>query len=444
MLALYLTKNKSVLKYRIIFGRRFNMSTNIKHQWHLLYLKLRNEKLRIALKELKILTEQFVNILIKEKVKELNINVIGNSLANAHTESSWVEFLYNQNPYFAPLLEEKGIKLVIRNYVRPKDNTNRVIKEWFDSNRSQSSIDIWEDYFGSNHVDNVGIKPEKFRDDIAKNNSNDLGIMTAVTRDDPGVLTISIITSCTGKTLAFQKLHIKHDLGEGFEDDLFDLYSSLDSIFRINPKTFIMVGGIPTVSHPILRILNPIIKCVLCRDIKKKVVSNFPNVHYANGGKTRFIYRLDPYYLEKDGIHIINPKTGHNRVWKWDVHQGDLERIYKLIDEMVCINANIEVHRIAIPIIAAAEERPLNIKTDKKIKEHRYIAILRSLVRLLKLGVYDEKVIDAVNYFINWYKKAYPASYSNKPEIEYIEKSTESFIKKYKLRNQSLNIPCER
>lgn len=237
--------------------------------------------------------------------------------------------------------------------------------------------------------------------------------MNIIKQQEKDSINIVILCGSTGsiidaleKEVPYQKINIPKifKVMKGLKRDLRYLYAILSVITTSNQKTCVIVGGIPEVSHPILKIANPLLK--LLNNMIKKVTDQFPNTFFVDSAKTTKL------------IYDVNGKT---IVY---IHPGDdqyLELVTKYITETNEILTqhviNASLHEI-IENHILENRNNLDMLNNTKVIETKMMEELKPYFD--SLGN-DEAINKGIETFIERFIKEYPWYYYPTPKEEIIK-----------------------
>lgn len=343
------------------------------------------------------LSKQFLEMLERLRINNLNLASVGNSISAGYSKCDKIlPFVMRSNIY------QLSDNINYYSYARVRRNEDKNILRWYNENISQKDITTL-------NIDDIYIKKdtyvEKHWDDQTLKNYENLANKDNIGLKDFNCLdnSIMIYNGFTGEfTNALRKGTIQEKLKvmECFKRDFANARIVFAQIFHDNPNTQLYVCGLPNaMGTGIISTLDKYIKD-LCDE--------FPNTIYLPGVIRNVFFQLEGQ--KTFDIHYSQPE--YIQLW------NNITKI--MIDNYVSTNFKIQ-------LLTKLKEYSLQIEyqsTISKGDEKEIFAIIDSIVEEYRRSFekVGQDITQSKDDLIRYYKQNYLSTFSCTPKQKVIEK----------------------
>lgn len=356
-----------------------------------------NKKLFLVRKKLSNINNDFIEMLKRLEIENINLTSFGNSIATGYAMNDDIYPMLKRNDDLFNKLEEHNISVRIHSFARAQDNNDEHLLDWIINNKKESEINklVHEDFNknNKNKMDIRGLKQEYLEELYPTKLENDIGLQDLIKQGTESEPNIIVYNGATGSFLDNITRHGKHLNLHGFYRDFKSMEATLKTIYLINPNTQVYVCGIPNLTK-----LNLVV--FLNHEIKK-ICKNYPNCTYVKPVPQNFIYK-------KNGKIII------------DIHYNN-EEYLKLNGNIIeTITKNYEKVKILVKIDKLLKQYNEELFKNGYSSKEQNTEITSKIIELIENN--KEKLTKKqLKEIIKYYKEKYAYDYYYTPRKTVIE-----------------------
>ena len=331
-------------------------------------------------REQRNLNEQLSSLLKKEKIENIRLTSLGNSIASGYSMVRTTKPLLLRNETIKPIMENNHIKIERYHFARAQNNCDDHIFEWLHTNIKISEI------YKLNRMDyentpitmsTHGLTEENINKYYPIDIQNDIGLQDTILQSKETLANIVVYNGCTGSfldaltrkgTLLQQGLHsIKKDV-QGLEAIL----KFIQSNNRYNgSNTQVYICGVPDfLGLGISEFINKRLRTT---------AQKYANTIYVNPIKSKFFYNPIEIPENKLKKHRKLPDIHYDEEEYLRLNNNILKAVYQnyqIINSMIYIDRRL--YKISTQIENSME------KIDDNIRENMISTIINEEVSKMK------------------------------------------------------------